>query len=90
MLVGYGVFQIVSVATGPGRYDEYLSDPAMAKMLGPIGDLHTTASYATYASVIAISIVFQGGTALYYHHKKTNLVAYLNETPGWVLALQRK
>lgn len=44
---------------------------------------------AVYGTVIVVSIVFQGLNALYYFSRRKHVDAYLNDTPDWVLDLQR-
>lgn len=89
MIIAYSIVQLVTATTGPGPYDEYMSDPALARMLGPINKLQTNITTSVYISMIALSIVIQGSTALYYHRKKAALAMFLKNTPPWVVALQR-
>lgn len=89
MIIAYSIWQIITATTGPGRYDEYMSDPALARMLGPIDKLQTNITTSVYISAIVLSIVIQGSTALYYRRKKAALAMYLQDTPPWVVALQR-
>jgi len=44
---------------------------------------------AVYGTVIVLSVVFQGLNALYYFTRRKHLDAYLENTPDWVLDLQR-
>lgn len=91
MLVGYGTYQILAVGTGPGKYAEQIRRmPELAQGLGSMDDLTATLTYAVYGSIIVVSIIFQGGTALYYHRKKNALLVYISETPDWVLSLQKR
>jgi hypothetical protein len=42
-----------------------------------------------YGTVIVLSVVFQGLNALYYFSRRKHVEAYLQDTPEWVLDLQR-
>lgn len=42
-----------------------------------------------YAAVIGLSVLFQGGTALYYFSRRRHVEDYLAETPEWVRDVQR-
>ena len=44
---------------------------------------------AVYGTVIVLSVVFQGLNALYYFTRRKHVEAYLQDTPKWVLDLQR-
>lgn len=44
---------------------------------------------AFYGLVIALSAVFQGGTALYYFTRRKYVAKYAAETPAWVVDLER-
>jgi hypothetical protein len=41
-----------------------------------------------YGLVIALSVIFQGGTALYYATRRKYVQRYVDETPEWVRAIQ--
>ena len=43
---------------------------------------------ALYGSVIALSVIFQGGNALYYFTRRKHVEAYVAETPAWIRDLQ--
>jgi hypothetical protein len=42
-----------------------------------------------YGSIIALSLVFQGLTAIFYFTRREYVTAYLDETPEWVRELRR-
>ena len=42
-----------------------------------------------YGGVIALSALFQGGTALYYFSRRRLVEEYIAETPEWVRDVQR-
>jgi hypothetical protein len=42
-----------------------------------------------YSGVIALSALFQGGTALYYFSRRRHIEEYVAETPAWVREIER-
>jgi hypothetical protein len=61
----------------------------VAPIVGSIEQLQRTIVLATYVSLIVGSIVFQGSTAWYYFSRARHIRAYVNQTPQWVIELQR-
>jgi len=47
-----------------------------------------TISYAFYGGVIALSVLFQGGNALYYFTRRRHVEDFIAETPQWVRDVQ--
>ena len=45
---------------------------------------------AIYGLLIPASIAFQGGLAWYYFSRNKHVVKYRNETPEWVIEMQRE
>jgi hypothetical protein len=43
-----------------------------------------TFSYAMYGGVIALSVIFQGGNAIYYFTRRRHVEEFIAETPQWV------
>ncbi|MGB2820080.1 MAG: hypothetical protein WBF17_03805 [Phycisphaerae bacterium] len=90
LLIGYCAWQIAGALFGPSPYaDAMAREPMLASTLGPIGNLHKMLTIAIYGGVIAGTIVFQGLNAVYYFTRRKLLLAYLNETPPWVVEIQR-
>jgi len=90
LLIGYCAWQIARALFGANPYADAISkEPMLGSTLGPIGDLYETLTIAVYGAVIAGTIVFQGLNALYYFTRRKHVLAYLNETPPWVVDLQR-
>jgi mannose/fructose/N-acetylgalactosamine-specific phosphotransferase system component IIC len=52
-------------------------------------DLVHLAITILYSSLIAVAIFAQGGTALYYFSRQKYLQRYVQETPAWILEMQR-
>lgn len=44
---------------------------------------------AVYGMVIVLSVLFQGLNAFYYFSRRKHVEAYLQQTPEWVVDLQR-
>ena len=89
VLVLYSLWNIYKALTGPNPYAEHMANVEMATVLGPIDQMHKTITLAVYGTIIVLSVIFQGSTALYYFTRLAHLRAYLSETPDWILQLQR-
>ena len=90
LVIGYCAWQIAGAVFGPHPYaDAMAKEPMLAPTLGPIGDLYKTLTIALYGAVIAGTIVFQGLNAAYYFTRRKHVLAYLDETPRWVVEIQR-
>lgn len=82
--------QLYRTITGPGAYAQAVEqNPELADMLAPMADLIQTATIATYGLVFIIGVAAQGLTAWYYFSRKRHLDDYLEQTPDWVLDLER-
>jgi len=51
--------------------------------------LYHTASIGAYGGAIVLSVIFQGGNALYYFTRRRHLDGFLLETPEWVRDVQK-
>lgn len=86
----YCGLQLYKTIFGPGTYAQAIEDnPEIASMLEPMADLLQTATIATYLLVFVVGVAAQAATAWYYFSRKKHLDAYLQQTPGWVLDLDR-
>jgi hypothetical protein len=65
--------------------------PELADALGSLqfDDLYKGLVVAVYGTIIVLSVIFQGLNAFYYFTRRKRVEAYLQETPKWVLDLQR-
>ena len=71
---------------------ELAAHPELAAVLGSpqkLEHLHRMLTLTVYGAVIAVSAVFQGGCALYYFHRRKLVENFVQETPEWMLNLQR-
>ena len=86
----YCGFKIYSEMTGAGVYAQSIAaSPEIASMLEPIEGLIQTITIATYALILIVGVAAQGLTAWYYFSRKRHLDDYLQQTPAWVLDLDR-
>lgn len=86
----YSLWNIYSTLTGPNPYEAALAAGGQAiEILGSIEQLQTTLTFAVFGAMIVLSIIFQGGMAWYYFTRKRLVQAYVSETPGWIIDLQR-
>lgn len=91
LLVAYALWSIYAGLSGPDPYQAYIdSSPELQSMLGPLGQLHRTLTVAVYGGLIVLSVVFQGGNAVYYFSRGKYLQAYLTQTPAWIVDMQRR
>jgi hypothetical protein len=64
--------------------------PEVSQLLGAEGRaLYKTIVIAVYGTVIALTVVFQGGNAIYYFTRRKHVEAYLQQTPQWVQDFRR-
>lgn len=90
LLVAYSSWSIWDTLATPNPYlAEMQANPAAASTLGSIGELYTTLTVAVYGGLIVLSIIFQGLTAVYYFTRSRHMRAYLEQTPDWVVRIQR-
>ena len=87
ILIFYSFWNIYQGWTGPNPYAEHMVHVELASMLGPIDTLQKAITLAVYGTVIVLSILFQGSTALYYFTRAKPLQTYLSQTPDWIRQL---
>jgi hypothetical protein len=92
MMVGYCAWSIYANLYGANSVTEQLKGFAeLDSALGTL-DVDVLARHVVvvlYGSVIALSVVFQGLTALYYFTRRKHVENYVAETPQWIRELQR-
>jgi hypothetical protein len=85
LIVVYAVWSMVQTRAHP--------DPELAQMDqilgGDTSGLVAQLTMIVYLGVIAVTVIFQGLMARYYFRRIPMVEAYLRDTPGWVLDLQR-
>jgi len=66
-----------------------LNDPSANNIAGDIQNIYQLIYWVLYGGLIVGTIVAQGLAALYYGSRAKFVRAYLDETPQWVVDLQR-
>lgn len=90
LLTLYSAWQIYTAMTGQGEYAEVIRrQPELASQLGSIDRLYTTLTVFIYGGLIGCTMLFQGLNSAYYFTRTGPLRAYLQQTPPWVVQLQR-
>ncbi|MBL1217243.1 MAG: hypothetical protein D8M59_07070 [Planctomycetes bacterium] len=84
MLVIYCAWSLYTRLTSPSELTEQIGSLAGAGDFEWIADLERSIYISLYVSVAFLSIIFQGGTALFYHRRKPMLAAYVSKTPQWI------
>ena len=75
---------------GAGPYDAQLAAGGnLAEALAPMDNLTRVLTVVFYAAVIAGTVIAQGCTAGYYYSRRTHMIAYLRNTPTWIIELLR-
>lgn len=91
LILGYCAWMIGNACLGPNLYDEMIKrEPMVRETLGSLGDMYVKLSVLVYACVAVATLAFQGLNALYYFSRAKILRAYLNETPPWIVEVQRR
>jgi len=52
-------------------------------------ELNDQLSTVQNTGLIAVALLVQGGTALYYFSRQKHLLRYLQQTPPWIQQMQR-
>jgi hypothetical protein len=60
----------------------------LLSMAGDLEGLYKTATLAMYGGAIVLSLLFQGGNALYYFTRRRHVEDFIAETPQWVRDVQ--
>lgn len=90
VLVAYAGWRIFRELTGAGEYAEIIAaDPQLGSMLQPVEGLTRLLALAVSGAIFAIAVIGQGGLALYYFSRARHVRSYVEQTPEWILALQK-
>jgi hypothetical protein len=84
LIIVYCLWSMYSALTNPIPQIEELE-----AVLGATQDLVTSLTVAVYGVVIVLTLVFQGLNARYYFARIKLVRGYLEETPAWIVDLQR-
>jgi hypothetical protein len=92
MIVGYCLWMLYSSSNDASRVSAELKAYAdVDAALGAAGGFEALFKQVVlilYGGVIALSAVFQGGTALYYFTRRRHVEDFVAETPAWVRDVQ--
>ena len=64
------------------------SERELLSMAGDLEGLYKTVTLAMYGGVIVLSLIFQGGNALYYFTRRRHVEDFIAKTPQWVRDVQ--
>lgn len=94
-LIVYAVFMLAS-SPGKGMVQTAMetdpviqSTPELGGMMDDLVQLERLATALLYVGMIALAVIVQGGTALYYTLKGKRLVALHKQTPAWAVEVYR-
>jgi hypothetical protein len=93
LITVYSLWMVLDAFLGAGPLAKELQQyPELQSALGSAEDFlrfYRLIILAIYGTVILLSAVFQGFNAFYYFTRLGHLQAYLRETPGWIVEMQR-
>lgn len=93
LIIAYCIWMLVVGLTADGPFAaELKAKPELSAVIDSvdgIDQLYRVLIVAVYGTVIVLSGVFQGLNALYYFTRRKYVTAYVQNTPEWVLDLQR-
>ena len=90
LLTLYALWRIHVELHGGGFLSSLVAeDPADAQVLGPWMGLGRSLVFGFYGSLIAVAIIGMGGMAWFYFSRRKYLDAYLQNTPQWIIAMQK-
>lgn len=87
LIILYALWQLYSLTQGGDSHLAELAD--YGEMGQQIAELQQVIARMVYWSLIAGTILFQGGMALFYHRSHKPLKAYMTDTPAWVIDILR-
>lgn len=82
----YCAWSIYAILTGPDMMTQH---PELADLKIDIAGLQRTLAWTVYGAVAGGSAIYQGLCALYYFNTGRRLREYVEQTPPWILQLQR-
>jgi hypothetical protein len=87
MIVAYCLWMLSrSSSEAVGALSAQMQSTAERELLNMAGDLESlykTATLALYGGVIVLSVLFQGGNAVYYFTRRRHVEDFIAETPQW-------
>jgi len=91
IIILYALFELHQGLTGQGQLSSQLGgqDAGMPGLGVDIAGIEKLVYKLLYGGLILGTVLAQGGTAIYYFTRRKHLQAYLEQTPQWVVDLQR-
>ena len=89
LLVLYCAYAFWAFSRGNSDLAKELSDPQLANLGVDMKSLIWNIMLALYGGLAFASIVAQGLTALYYITRKKVIADYIDQTPSWIIDLQK-
>ena len=94
LIILYAIWRLYQLSKGkvdlgPGFDDPVFNDPTVGSMKGDASDMAKQLMLLLYGGLIAIAVFAQGGLALYYFTRAQTLRSYLEQTPPWILQMQK-
>jgi hypothetical protein len=90
ILTLYALYSIWSARNGDSEVAHLISsNPSLTDSLGDLKQMIWYLTLAVYGGLIIATLLAQGGAALYYITRKKHLVTYIDQTPPWIISLQK-
>jgi hypothetical protein len=91
LIVVYCLWMLYSSLTSVNPFAaQVAANPELAGSLNQFDQLYKGLAVTVYGTVIVVSVIFQGLNSLYYFSRRKYVEAYVQETPEWVIDLQRR
>jgi hypothetical protein len=91
LLFVYAGYSMWHGMTTPSELSQELSgDPEIGNMFGgSLGDLEHAVNALVYGILMVVAVAGCGATALYYNSRRKHIIKYVEQTPPWIIDLQR-
>jgi uncharacterized membrane protein YfcA len=91
LLFAYAAWGLYHALSGPafGMDPALAADPALSAAMKPFEGLARMISISVYVTLALVAIFAQGGTAWYYASRAKYIRHYVQNTPAWILQMQR-
>jgi len=89
LVTGYALWKIYFALTGPSAYAAQIAAYPQIETMFALTRLEKTLTTSVYGSLIAVTVICQGGCAWYYFSRAKYLRAYVSDTEPWIVDIQR-
>jgi hypothetical protein len=86
LIIAYALWSLHAELNG-GELSQELAQ--YKDQLGDMEGLTRMIAFAVYGTLIAVAVLAQGGTALYYFSREKHIRQYVVSTPPWIVEMQR-